>query len=221
MTSHDVRDPAVARVLDTLHHAARRDWRQALLVLPRVLYGRMTGRSLMRSLTPSQLKRMYLPISRQDGQLLYALARGTCARQVVEFGTSFGISTLYLAAAIRGNGGGRVVTTEIEPSKCDAAEANIRQAGLDDVAEVWRGDALETLHDLEEPVDLVFLDGWKNLYLPVLELLTPKLRRGALVVADNANFADARPYLAHVRGSTEFVSALLPGGRMEWSWYLP
>jgi len=72
----------------------------------------------------------------------------------------------------------------------------------------------------EGPVDLVFLDGWKNLYLPVLELLTPKLRRGALVVADNANFADARPYLAHVRGRAEFVSALLPGGRMEWSWYL-
>ncbi len=221
MTSHDVGDPAVAGVLDRLHHAARSDWRQALLVLPRVLYGRITGRSLTRSITPSQVKGMYLPISRRYGQLLYAVARGAGARQVVEFGTSFGISTLYLAAAVRGNGGGRVVTTEIEPSKCEVAEANIRQAGLDDVAEVWRGDALHTLNDVEGPVDLVFLDGWQNLYLPVLELLIPKLRRGALVVADNANFADARPYFAHVRGSAEFVSALLPGGRMEWSWYLP
>jgi predicted O-methyltransferase YrrM len=175
----------------------------------------------MRSITPAMLKRMYIPVTRQDGQLLYALARGAGARTVVEFGSSFGISTLYLAQAVRDNGGDRMVSTEIEPAKCRAAQANLREAGLDGVARVLEGDALVTLRDLDGPIDFVFLDGWKDLYQPVLELLTPKLRSGAVVLADNANLADTRPYLAYVRGSRDFVSALLPGNRMECSWYLP
>jgi predicted O-methyltransferase YrrM len=214
-------DPPVAHVLDGLHRAARGDWRHTMKVLPYFLFSKATGRSFMRMITPSMLKGAYIPVSRQDGRLLFALARGTGARRVVEFGASFGISTVYLAAAVRANGGGRVISTEIEPSKCRAAQASIRQAGLDDVATVLEGDARQTLEDVELPVDLVFLDGWKDLYLSVLELLTPKLRKGAVVVADNVNLADTRPYLAHVRNNAEFVSALLPGGRMECSWYLP
>jgi predicted O-methyltransferase YrrM len=211
----------VAHVLDGLHHEARGDWRHTVRVLPYFLFSKVTGRSFMRLVTPEMLKGAYIPVSRQDGRLLYALARGTGARQVVEFGASFGISTIYLAAAVRDNGGGRVISTEIEPSKCRAAQASIRRAGLDHVATVLEGDALRTLKDVEFPVDLVFLDGWKDLYLPVLELLTPTLQDGALVVADNVNLADTRPYLAHVRDNAEFVSALLPGGRIECSWFLP
>jgi len=217
----DVLDPPVAAVLDELHRAARRDWRHFPKMLPHFLYGKVTGRSLMQTLTPTLLKGVYIPVSRQGGRLLYALVRGTRATRVVEFGASFGISTLYLAAAVRANGGGQVVTTEIEPSKCRAATGNIRRAGLDDIAELREGDALQTLRDVQSPVDLVFLDGWKDLYRPVLDLLIPRLRPGALVVADNVNLADTRPYLAHVRTSPDFVSALLPGNRMECSWYLP
>jgi predicted O-methyltransferase YrrM len=213
-------DPAVARVLDALHREARKDRRHALAVLPRFLVGRARGQSLMQALTPSMVRHMYLPVSRGDGRLLYSLARGTRARSIVEFGTSFGISTLYLAAAARDNGG-RVITTEIEASKCRAATDNLRRAGLGDVVDVREGDALETLADVPAPVDLVFLDGWKNLYLPVLDRLLPALRSGSVVAADNVNFTDARPYLARVRGGADFTSAVLPGGRMELSWYLP
>jgi predicted O-methyltransferase YrrM len=213
-------DPKVVAVLDELHREARQDLRRAVPVLPRVLIGRLRGRSLMRALTPSMVGRLYLPVSRRDGQLLYALARGTQARRIVEFGTSFGISTIYLAAAARDNGG-RVVTTEIEAAKCRTAESNLVRAGLADVVDVREGDALETLTAVEGPIDLVFLDGWKDLYLPVLDLLLPAMRPGALVAADNVNFADARPYLGRIRGGDGFVSAVLPGGRMELSWYRP
>jgi len=213
-------DPKVAAVLAELHRDARQDLRKAVPVLPRLLIGRLRGRSLMRAITPSMVRRLYLPVSRRDGELLYALARGTGARRIVEFGTSFGISTIYLAAAARDNGG-RVVTTEIEAAKCRAAEANLGRAGLADVVDVREGDALETLRAVEGPIDLVFLDGWKDLYLPVLDVLLPAMRPGAMVAADNVNFTDARPYLDRVRGGDGFVSAVLPGGRMELSWYTP
>ena len=210
--------PRVTGVLDRLHRQAKGDWLMMPKVLPYFVYSKVTGRSFMRLVTPSMLKGMYIPVSRQDGLLLHALARGAGARWIVEFGASFGISTLYLAEAVRANGGGQVTTTEIEPSKCRAAEANIREAGLQDVAAVLEGDALETLKGIDGPIDMLFLDGWKDLYLPVLELVTPKLRHGAVVVADNVNMPDTKPYLEHVRNDPRFVSALLPGGRMECSW---
>jgi predicted O-methyltransferase YrrM len=216
-----LRDRAVAETLDTLHRAARRDWRHIPRILPYFLFSKMTGRSLMKTLTPAMLSDMYIPVSREDGQLLYATARGIGAKRIVEFGTSFGISAIYLAAAVRDNGGGEVITTEIEPSKCEAAAANISAAGLDDVARVLAGDALHTLVGVDGPVDLVFLDGWKDLYLPVLELLTPSLRPGSVVVADNINLPDTRPYLDHIRRSDDFISTPLPGNRTEYSWYRP
>lgn len=221
MTRIESGDGAVTQVLDRLHREARGDWRRSLKILPHVLVGRVAGKSLMQAITPSMLKGLYIPVSAQDGNLLYTLARGQSARMIVEFGASFGISTLYLAAAVRANGGGTVLTTEIEPSKCRVAEANIREAGLQDIATVLEGDALQTLPAVNGPVDVVFLDGWKDLYLPVIELLTPKLRAGAVIVADNVNMADTKPYLAHVRNHPDFVSALLPGGRLECTWYLP
>jgi len=212
--------PEVTGVLDRLHRQARGDWRMVPKLLPYFLFSKVTGRSFMRMVTPAMLKGMYIPVSRRDGLLLHALARGTGARGIVEFGASFGISTLYLAAAVRANGGGQVITTEIEASKCRAAEANIREAGLEGVATVLEGDALQTLKGVDGPIDLVFLDGWKDLYVPVLQMLVPKLKPGAVVVADNVNLPDTRPYLDHIRRDPRFVSALLPGGRMELSWLL-
>jgi predicted O-methyltransferase YrrM len=121
------------------------------------------------------------------GRLLYLTARAIDARQAVEFGTSFGISALYLAAAMRDNGG-RFVGSEIEASKAEVARRNLDEAGLSAFSEVREGDALQTFRDLAAPIDLVLLDGWKDLYLPVLELLKPKLRKGSVVVADNIYF---------------------------------
>lgn len=158
---------------------------------------------LMRSKTDyadfyGQMKDFPLAVSRETGVLLYMLARSTRARTVVEFGTSFGLSTLHLAAALRDNGGGMVITSEFEPSKAERARANLTAGGLIDLVEIREGDALETLAvDLPETIDLVLLDGAKALYSDILDRLEPRLRPGALIVADNADYCPE--YLERVR----------------------
>jgi predicted O-methyltransferase YrrM len=148
----------------------------------------------------ARLKDQPLPVSRATGTLLYMLARSARARSIVEFGTSFGISTLHLAAALRDNGGGRLIGSEFEPSKIARARENLAAGGLSDLVEIREGDALETLAgDLPDSIDFVLLDGAKSLYSPILSLLEGRLRAGALIVADNA---DASPeYLARVRSA--------------------
>ena len=208
-------DPRVAATLDRLHQAARGDRLRLLRFIPHFLWSAVSGKSLMKVLSPSAMKDVFIPVSRDEGRYLYVTARAARARNIVEFGASFGISTLYLAAAAR-DGGGRVVTTEIEPGKCRATEENLRSAGLDGHATVLEGDARRTLSAVEDPVDFLFLDGWKDLYLPVLELLLPKLRAGAVVAADNVDFSDARPFLDRVRApGSGFTCATLRGGKME------
>lgn len=145
---------------------------------------------------------VYMPISAAGGRLLYSLVRAVRPSTVVEFGTSFGISTLYLASAVRDNGTGRVLTTELSKSKAAAARGTFAETGLDDVVTVLEGDALETLRDLSGEVDFVLLDGWKDLCLPVLRLLEPRLRPGTLVVADDIDLAGLQPYLDYVRDSS-------------------
>lgn len=138
----------------------------------------------------SRLKDMPLAVSPRTGTLLYMLARHGKARSIVEFGTSFGISTLYLAAALRDNGGGRLITTEFEPSKVARARGNLTEAGLADLVEFREGDALLTLAaDLPETIDLLLLDGAKALYPEILDLVENRLRPGALIVADDAHYS--------------------------------
>ena len=144
---------------------------------------------------------IYMPISADAGRLLYTLIRALKPKTVVEFGMSFGISTLHLAAAVRDNGFGHVVTTEMSAAKVAAARKTFEETGLQDVITVLEGDALQTLpkHFDGEEVDFVLLDGWKELYTPVLRALEPRLARGALVVADDITFESVQPYLAYVR----------------------
>lgn len=158
---------------------------------------------LMRSKTEyrdfyGRLKDLWLPVSRETGVLLYMLARSIKARTIVEFGTSFGISTLHLAAALRDNGGGRVITSEFEPSKIVRAREHLVEGGLIDLVEIREGDALQTLStDLPDTIDLLLLDGAKSLYPDILSLVESRLAPGALIVADNADFSPE--YLALVR----------------------
>ncbi len=153
----------------------------------------------------------YLPISAEGGRLLYGLVRSARPHTVVEFGTSYGISTLYLAAAVRDNGIGRVVTTELSATKVAAARANLAEAGLAEVVEVLAGDALQTLPTIDGPIGLVLLDGWKDLYLSALRVLQPRLAPGALVLADDTSLASVRAYLDHVRDPANgYVSVNFP-----------
>lgn len=164
----------------------------------------------------ARLKDVPLPVSRETGTLLYMLARSAGVRSIVEFGTSFGISTLFLAAALRDNGGGRLVTTEFEPSKVARARAHLKIGGLDDLVEIREGDALKTLAaDLPDTIDLLLLDGAKALYPEILALVEPRLRPGALVVADNADHSPE--YLARVRSPQGGYMSTPFGGDVELS----
>jgi predicted O-methyltransferase YrrM len=162
-------------------------------------------RRLMQSKTDyrefySQLSDFALPVSRETGALLYMLTRASKARSIVEFGTSFGLSTLHLAAALRDNGGGRLITSEFEASKIARARDNLTAGGLVDIVEFREGDALETFAtDLPETIDLLLLDGAKSLYSDILDRVESRLRPGSIIVADNADFCP--DYLERVRSA--------------------
>jgi len=206
-------DPRVTAVLDRLHQSARGDWAFFARHLPtmvRMVAG--VGGQQSSAEQSAFMKDVYIPISREQGRFLYLVALSIGARRIVEFGTSFGVSTCYAAAAARDTGG-RVVGTELEPGKHRTALANLADAGLADHAEVLLGDALETLREVDGPIDLLLLDGWKDLYLPVLHLLEPKLRPGAVVLADNIKTfrRSLRPYVEYVQsGRNGFQSVTLP-----------
>ena len=104
----------------------------------------------------------FMPVSRETGNFLYIIACAQRSRTIVEFGASFGISTIFLAAAVRDNGGGRVISSELNPAKVKKARQNLHEAGLGDLVEIREGDALKTLGQLEGEVDLLLLDGWER-----------------------------------------------------------
>jgi predicted O-methyltransferase YrrM len=199
--------PPVEAVLSRMFAAAAAQDRTGRPQLP-------PGRTF-ETATPDEMSEAYqdryIPVSPEAGRLLYALARASRPATIVEFGLSFGVSTVYLAAAVTDNGTGHVVTTELNLKKVEAARANLQEAGVDGVVTILPGDALQTLADLPGPVGLVLLDGWKSLCLPVLRLLEPKLAAGALIAADDSSFANMADYLAYVRDPANgYVSVSFP-----------
>jgi predicted O-methyltransferase YrrM len=209
---NSLEDPKVQAVLARLHRASRRDWLFFATHLPRMV-GLMLGRPAPPPEEQArQFKDVMIPIAPEQGRFLYLVARSLGAQRIVEFGSSFGVSTIYAAAAAR-DAGGRVIGSELEPGKQRAATAHLAEAGLADFAEVRPGDARETLRDVPAPIDLVLLDGWKDLYLPILQMLAPKLRPGAVVLADNIRTfrRSLGPFLDYVgSGRHGFASITLP-----------
>jgi predicted O-methyltransferase YrrM len=176
------RSPAVAAVLDRLRataaaedEAGKARVRARESELGRRVYG--SERTALYGSSP-------IGVTAEVGELLYLLVLARRPAVVVEFGASHGGSTIYLAAAVRDVGAGRIVTTELGADRALAARQNLVSAGLDDLVELREGDARDTLASLDEAVELVFLDGWNDLYLPVLLLLEPRLAPGGLVAAD-------------------------------------
>ena len=129
-------------------------------------------------------------LDRNKAEFCYQVCRSLGARRIVEAGTSFGVSTLFLAAAVRdnvraGGGEGVVITTEHEPNKAKAARANFAEAGLAQWIDLREGDLRQTLSDLTEAVDFMLVDIWTPMALPALELVAHRLREGAVVICDN------------------------------------
>jgi predicted O-methyltransferase YrrM len=223
MTISPLADPRAEAVLARLHAEDARQFRSILRrYLPRMMLAPFTRSSAMDVSSRSDrefLRDKLVALDAEKGRLAYTFCRALDARRVVEVGTSFGVSTIYLAAALRDNaqagGGPRVVTgTELEPGKVAAARANLAEAGLEHYARVLEGDALQTLRDIEGPLDFVLIDTWIPLALPALQLLAPRMRPGTVVMCDNVRqFArEYRDYTGYVRDPAHgFRSMLWPG----------
>jgi predicted O-methyltransferase YrrM len=187
-------DPQVTELLDALYaDAARSDTQTRNMVRSSGAAGKNEADFYKAA------RKSYMAVGRDFGNLLYNLARSTKAKTVVEFGTSFGISTIFLASAIRDNGSGKVTTTEFEPEKAEQAKRNLAAAGLEQWVEFRVGDALETLSDPPREIDMIFLDGAKSLYLGVLKLLEPQLRSGGIVASDNTDHDGVAAFLDYIR----------------------
>ena len=118
------------------------------------------------------------------GRLLFGLAAAQAGVEVLEIGGSRGYSSIWLAAGARVLGG-RLVSLESDPAKCEAWRRNVADAGLEEWAELVEGDAHETLARSEDVFDLVFLDAEKVDYEALFTLARPLLEPGGLVLADN------------------------------------
>jgi predicted O-methyltransferase YrrM len=202
-----IQDPQLKSLLDGLH--ASSDGQVA--TLERFDRSKATEGELKAFLSDK-----LVALDRDKAELCYQLCRAIDARRIVEIGTSFGVSTLYLAAAVRDNirasgGTGVVIGTEHEPAKANAARAHFEQAGLGDFIDLREGDLRDTLSGIEGPVDFMLVDIWIRMARPALELVTPHLRQGAIVICDNtARYrADYADYFAFLE-SNGFRTMTLP-----------
>jgi predicted O-methyltransferase YrrM len=123
-------------------------------------------------------------VARTTGQFLFDLVAPQTDCEVLEIGGSRGYSTIWFGAGVR-YFGGRVLSLEADPAKCEAWRANIAEAGLEETAELIEGDAFQTLPTIDDVFDIVFIDAEKDQYEPLFELARPKVEPGALFVADN------------------------------------
>jgi predicted O-methyltransferase YrrM len=199
-TLSPVRDPRVHTIIDRLEAERRRPGDGGPRANPEA------------SKDPHEYADYGFSIVPEQGDLIYLLCRGQRATRVVEFATSVGMSTLYFAAAMRDNGGGKVIGAEIVPAKVAAARRNLADAGLADYAEIREGDARQTLRDLGGPVDFALIDGWPldkgpSLACQIIQLVAPQLRTGGYVMNDNAE----PDFLEFIRDPANgFLSVTLP-----------
>ena len=201
-----IQDPKVEKVLERLHS-----------------YGEQQEANYNRPIDfknlnwgPSQFTDMLLSVTAAQGALLYILARSIQAKTIVEFGTSHGVSSIYLAAALRDNGqGGKLIGTEFVAAKVKEAQKNLEEVGLSSFVEIREGDARETLKTLPQGIDLCFMDGFPPFLLEVFKLIAPKLRRGAIVISDDIPTSREliADYFAYLRDPKNgFRSVYLPLG---------
>ena len=193
-------DPVIERVLVEFERRAEEEQRRASAP----------------GMSGENLDELLLSVGREAGMLLYLLASGAQSRRILELGTSYGYSTVWLAAAARATGR-KVLSLELREFKIEHARQALTRAGLSSRVEFHAGDCLETLKALPGPFDFVLLDVWKDLYLPCFDLVHPKLAPGGIIVADNMLLPEvvrpqAEAYRARVRAAGDMDSVLVEVG---------
>lgn len=194
-------DPRATAVLSRMHREA--DAQNLTLVARLVpsLPAWLLGHTLDWPRVTEHIGDLALAVDPESGAHLYLTARALRAGTVVEYGSSIGVSAIYLGLAVRANGGGRVIGSELRPEKVARARANVEEAGLADIVEIREGDARDTLADVPGPIDFLHNDGWPGAMLDVTRALAPRMRRGALVHAGNVALfpADHAAYVSWMR----------------------
>ena len=168
-------------------------------------------RSVFRPMQPSDFEEAYLSISEEQGLYLKEFIIKQNLKHIVEFGTSFGISTLFLAQGVIETGG-HISTTELLESKAKKAVENFKKAGVDHLIDVKVGNAMETLKNHDQPIDLLLLDGWKDLYHPLFRMLEPNFHKGTFIYVDNANFSESKIFLNTIAVENKYHIKYMFGG---------
>jgi predicted O-methyltransferase YrrM len=179
-----------------------------------------TELAVMQALSPDELMKrvdeFLISIGPDSGAVLNILAKSSRARTILEIGTSYGYSTVFLAEAARANEG-KVISLDISADKQRYAREQLNAAGLEPFVEFKTGDARETIASLAASLDFVLIDLWKDLYIPCFDLVYPKLSEGAFIAADNILLPEffreeMTAYRRHVRGQAGIETILLPVG---------
>jgi predicted O-methyltransferase YrrM len=219
-------DPVLERMLARLHAES-----DAQADEMRAYYAAREGEKAPPEDAAARLKEFrsdkLVALDRDKAEFCYQLCRANNARRIVEIGTSYGVSTLYLAAAVRDNvrasgGDGIVIGTEYEPDKAKAARRHFEEAGLARLIDLREGDLRQTLKRIDGgPVDFVLVDIWIAMARSALELVAPHLRPGAIVICDNTEQyrSDYADYFAFINDPANgFRTMTLPfGGGLELS----
>ncbi len=210
-------DPKLEVLLDALHaQSGARTRRSPAISAAASPKARSTGTAS----TPKPhafFRDKLVALEKDKAEYCYALCRALGAKRVVEAGTSYGVSTLYLAAALRDNGGGTVIATEYEAEKAEAARRNFAAAGLAQYIDLREGDLRETLKRIDGPVDFMLLDIWTQMVVPAVTLVLPHLRKGGIVIADNVTsarqgYADYFAFLADPAHGLRTLTLPFEGG---------
>ena len=213
-------DPKAEATLSRLYKAAlKQGWSMVFHFLPKVF--KMYGKGIDWKTENEQFyDDKYTPILPYQGTFLYMQARALNAKNILEFGTSFGISTIYLGKAAKDNGG-KVISTEYLPHKVKAARQHIEEAGLSDYVEIIEGDARETLQNMDTEWDFVLLDGWPDMVYTIFRLIEPRLKKGAVIAVDDvAGFQPSmKDYLDYVRnpGNGYLSATVYPKNAIEFT----
>ena len=175
-------DPKLEGLLADLHQTGKAEGE----VIERYFFHERTGPwSGMEPRDHAFMADKLVALEKGKAEFCYMICRAIGARRIVEVGTSFGVSTLYLAAAVRDNGGGVVFAAEYEPAKVAKARANFAAAGLTSFIELHEADIIQACESFAAPIDFVLFDIWSHVVRPVLDVLLPRLRPGAVICTDN------------------------------------
>ena len=155
-----------------------------------------------------------LNVPPEHGRFLWTMAQTSKAKRVLEIGTSDGYSTLWIARGLRANGGGKIITLEIDQERHDQAVAHFKKAGFDDMIDARLGDAMKLIPALDGEFDFIFIDAWKPDYIKYYQMTAPRLKPGGLMLAHNAiqSAKEMSDFLAAVKNDPRLVTTIVQIG---------